>query len=253
METSAYGSTDDNARALLAQLKDALGAPAARFVVIVAVSKGTHDFVRALAMNEEDRDPALTAEEIGKIKFVVSMSGIVRSSAVAGWLVDEKRFFPRALRSFMRAPVVGKFPHFEGVESLTRDPWETLLSRGITQLKFVWVSFVVFPDGDDGQPRAGTIRGRVLRLLRGSASVGPYDGLTESAASVLPPGTGLEEWIVRVRGTHGLVKGKYLDETPLVTPGHGAAAVQIVDPLLRTLPTSFFEAPSVTLEASTGP
>jgi hypothetical protein len=175
---------------------------------------------------------------VGKIRFVISMSGIVRNSVVAGWLVDSNRLVPRLVRIAMQEPI-GRFPHLDGIKSIRRDPWERFLATGGTRrLDFVWVSFAVFPDGANGRARTGFVRSRLLRSLQGSSAVGPNDGLTESASSILPPATGLEQWIVRVRGAHGLVKGRYVDGTPLVTAGRGGLAVQIVDPLLRTLPIS---------------
>jgi hypothetical protein len=181
--------------------------------------------------------PRLGDEEIGKIKVVVSLAGTIRRCVVAEWMVQPKGLAARAVRSFLRSPL-GKFPHLEGVESLTRDPWERLVANGRSiPGRFTWLSFAVFPDGDKGQPNIGALRGRLLRLLRGSSPVGPYDGLTESAASLLPPGTGLEQWIVRVRGSHGLVRGTYLDGTP-VAHDRRRAAQQIIDPLLRALPAA---------------
>jgi len=236
--TSPYASTEANAAGLLAQLQETLGASSTRYVVVVAASKGVHDFVEALATSERHDGRGLTAEEVGKIRFVISMSGIVRNSVVAGWLVDSNRLVPRLVRIAMQEPI-GRFPHLDGIKSIRRDPWQRFVPTGGTRrLDFVWVSFAVFPDGANGRARTGFVRSRLLRSLQGSSAVGPNDGLTESASSILPPGTGLEQWIVRVRGAHGLVKGRYVDGTPLVTAGRGGLAVQIVDPLLRTLPIS---------------
>jgi hypothetical protein len=239
LTTSPYAASEANGEVLLRQLKTALAQEATRDVVIVAVSKGVHDLVQALGASTGHPSHELTADELGKIRYVVSMSGVVRSSVVAGWLLDSNRFVARLARSFMRVPL-GDFPHLRGIESLKHDPWEHILSTGgVRGLRCVWLSFVVFPDGVDGQPKTGAFRRRLLRSLQGtSVDVGPYDGLTESASSLLPPGTGLEQWVVRVRGAHGIVHGKYLDGTPVVGKGRarGSAAQQIIDPLLRSLP-----------------
>jgi hypothetical protein len=242
LETSPFASTQANARMILPQLGAKLSAPSTKHVVIVAISKGTHDLVEALAMNADK--PTLTAAELGKINFVVSISGILRRSAVAGWLVRPKGLLPRLVRAFMQAPLIGKFPNLDGIQSLTMDPWDHLLARGGARgLRCTWLNYAVFPDGADGHPRAGFLRTRLLRGLRGSSKeIGPYDGLTESASSVLPPGTGLEQWIVRIRGAHGVVKGKYLDGTPVVALESGvSAAVEIIEPLLRCIPTSHLD------------
>jgi hypothetical protein len=237
LKTSPYDSTESNARGLLPELKRMLAEPNVRHVVVVAASKGAPDLVEALAMSDGHPAYELTPHELGKIRYVVSLSGVVRGSAVAGWLVGSKSLLPRLVRSFMRAPVVGKFPHLEGVRSLARDPWPRLLETAAARhLRFVWVSFAVFPDGADGLPKMGFVRTRILRSFEGSVAVGPYDGLTESASALLPPGTGLEQWIVRIRGAHGMIKGSYLDGTPVVAGGTADAAWQIVHPLLRTLP-----------------
>lgn len=236
LETGPYASTERNGEVILAQLKSRLAAPETRHVVIVAVSKGTHDLIHALSLSDTVASRVLSPMELGKLRYVVSISGVVRSSAIAGWLARSRRFPARLVRTFMRAPLVGNFPNLDGVESLTRDPWEHVSADVLRDLDCVWLSFVVFPDGADGSPKTGFVRRKVLRSLRGSQEVGPYDGLTESASSLLPPGTGLEQWVVRVRGAHGIVKGMYVDGTPVVTKGRGAPALQIIDPLLRTLP-----------------
>jgi hypothetical protein len=241
LATSPYASTEHNGRLLLDQLSVTLNAPSTKHVVVVGVSKGVHDFLSALARNADPGYLQLGRAQLDKIKVMVSISGIVRSSAVAGWLVDSDRLLPRVVRSFMRVPL-GPFPNLEGISSLTRDPWERLFANGgARDLDFLWVSFVVFPDGANGQPRAGWLRRRLLSGLRGSSEVGPYDGLTESASSLLPPGTNLRQWVIRVRGAHGIVKGRYLEGLPVVTRGHGLAAAQILDPLLRTLPVSILD------------
>ena len=242
LETGPFASTQANARMILPQLRAKLSPASTKHVVIVAISKGTHDLVEALAMNADQ--PTLSPTELGKIDFVVSISGIVRRSAVASWLVRPKGLLPRLVRAFMQAPLIGKFPDLDGIQSLTTDPWDHLLARGGARgLRCTWLSYAVLPDGQNGHPKTGFLRTRLLRGLRGSSKeIGPYDGLTESASSVLPPGTGLEQWIVRVRGAHGVINGKYLDGTPVVAPRSGvSAAVEIIEPLLRCLPTSHLD------------
>jgi hypothetical protein len=237
LTTSPYSAAEHNAGLLLPQLGARLESDATRHVIIVAVSKGAHDFLHALARNVESPAPLISTGALDKIKLVISMSGIVRSSAVAGWLVHSKGLVPGALRSILRSPL-GRFPHLDGIESLTRDPWARLLANDAVPLRCPWLSFVVFPDGNDGQPKVGALRSRMLRLLKGSSEIGPYDGLTESASSLLPPGTHIEQWIVRVRGAHGIVTGKYADGTPVVARSRGIPAAQIIDPLLKSIPVS---------------
>jgi hypothetical protein len=44
--------------------------------------------------------------------------------------------------------------------------------------------------------------------------------------------------VVRIRGAHDIVNGRFFDGTPVVGRAGGVPAAQIIDPLLRCIPVA---------------
>ena len=75
------------------------------------------------------------------------------------------------------------------------------------------------------------------------------DGLVESAASVLPPGTGIEETIVPIFGPHAMAMGSYSPDlriAPVAMKGINdrvvpAAGTEILSAVFRALPKEWLD------------
>ena len=133
------------------------------------------------------------------------------------------------------------------VRSLAPDPWaeqpHLSLRRIAPNLRAV--CFSVLPDGPDGHPSTD-LKFRLLSRLasRDNPSIGPGDGLVESAAQILPPQARTPQQIVRVFGSHALLDGHFANGTP-VAPLYSSSSAsrwlagrQLMDVLLRALPRS---------------
>jgi len=207
-------------------------------VIFVAASKGVADLLTYLF-----HDGARVAESSrAKIKTVVSLSGVVRGSNMAHWLSEGKMLGLDLVRA-----VIASRPTrpMEGIEALARDPWEkvsrTQLRASFPNLK--WISVSMLPGGDDGLvPGMALMTELQLALIRHGPYSSPSDGLVESAATILPPGTGVPQRIVRGYGPHALAKGRFLNGellAPLSTDAKGdvdpAAGAEILSSFMRAL------------------
>jgi hypothetical protein len=230
-----YGGGEINGRLIASQIKDAVRLNSVDSLILVGLSKGVQDIVYSLS--------ALSGEpKIAKIRAVVSISGVVRSSIVARWLLDSYRPTALLLRRSLLIPFLGNFTDFEGIKSLATDPWEKLLQKGLPSgFRPIWINFVMLPNGPDGFPTSRFLVKRTERSLRKTSfEAGPFDGLVESAASILPPGTGLTQWNILLYGSHGLVDGRFLDGNPLTPVDRKEdptrTGERLMDAVLRILP-----------------
>lgn len=212
-------------------------------VIFVAASKGVADLLTYML-----HDGARASEQRrAKVRGIVSLSGVVRGSNMASWLThsDLKRL------DVVRA-VIARRPTqpMEGIESLARDPWQgsrpAQLSEDFPNLK--WISVSMLPEGNDGLvPGNGVMLELQQALIRHGQVFSPSDGLVESAATILPPGTGISQRIVRGYGPHALALGHFLNGDALAPQNltekgvDPAAGAEILSSFMRALGADLLE------------
>jgi hypothetical protein len=213
-------------------------------VIFVAVSKGVADLLTYM-MKE---GALLSMEQRQKVRAVVSLSGVVRGSNVAEALMDSEDVLLQLSRVFIGSKPVKPL---EGIRALAQDPWSgknpSLLKKNYPNLK--WISFSMLPDGPDALVHSGILLMELQQsVIRTGKHFSPSDGLVESAATILPPGTGIKEWIIRGYGPHALALGTFMDGTPIapqnrrgedVNPEAGA---EILSSFMRALSQDFISA-----------
>lgn len=192
----------------------------------------------------------LPVDELAKIKIWANFAGVLRGSEVARWGAAGNDPLAWGFRCFLNWREGAPRTTAEDLASIGYDPW-FYPHRGfpiVMTKKLTVINFVSIPDGEDGWP----VDDKHFKILATTAAnqarvVGPCDGLVESAAAILPPRTGLEQWIVRVRGSHSLLGGKYLngnEVAPCFHQGHQArlkSGNQLLDDFMRALPRSLMK------------
>ena len=107
------------------------------------------------------------------------------------------------------------------------------------------IQFVALPEGRDGQTHAnGFFDWTSFSAGHWQRWMGPCDGMSESAAQLLPPRENVPTWIVRVKGSHALLDGRYLNGG-IVSRAYKAkgrdrwhGGEEVMDDLMRALPRS---------------
>jgi hypothetical protein len=211
--------------------------------LFVGFSKGGWDWINWF------HGPAknLPIEQRAKIRLLISFAGMLRGSAVAGWGADNHGFEATLFRSvmFVRFGVRGAGPKY--LRSLSTDPWSLPPVEPLQSVapRMRTIQFVALPEGPDGYTRVnaffnwtGHAAGRTQPWL------GPTDGMSESAAQLLPPSEQIPKWIVRVKGSHALLDGEYANGGT-VSPRYRAkgralwnGGDELMDDLMRALPRS---------------
>ena len=178
---------------------------------------------------------------------MVTLSGVVRSSFVAEYLASSNRLTAVGVRNFLRA--TGKGQILNGIESLSIDPWQGHDPQKIKRLfpALKWMSFPSLPEAKtaltDLSLWAGFLRSPVHSW---TTIASPSDGLVETAASILPPDTGLHEIIIPIHGPHEMALGSYAPGVRLAPLAQGDiydqvipdAGPEILSALFRALPKS---------------
>lgn len=220
--------------------------PKLKKVILVAASKGVTDFVTFFLKHGQN----LSAEQRDKIKLMVSLSGVIRPSLVANYLVNSNQPLPLMIRGLLR--LTGKGDTIKGINSLTLNPWQghdpRMVKKLFSQMK--WLSLPAIPEGPEGITHLSMWEGFLKTpSYRWNDKASPMDGLVESAASVLPPDTGITEYIVPVYGPHAIALGSYSaslrvaptamgDITDRVIPEAGA---EMLSALFRALPIELIQ------------
>lgn len=228
-------------------LRDQIKEKTERFekIIFVAASKGVADFIHYFLNFSDD----LTLQQRNRVKLMVSLSGVVRHSALAKWMVDSPSIKAKTFRGGIKIAQKGKI--IKGLRSLTKDQWEGHAPDLISQQfpRMLWISMPMLPEGEDGYTHLDKLANFAReRLYLEAKDIGPSDGLVETAGSILPPGTGLTEWIIRVYGPHGLPLGKF-DNGKSIAPDNKIsdmkakpeAGPEILDAFFRALPSSILE------------
>jgi hypothetical protein len=215
-------------------------------IVFVAASKGAADFITYFLNYADDLSP----EERNKVKLMVTLSGVIRGSFIADYMSHAKD----ALGIIMRAglKLTGSGDMLLGVESLSKDPWQghdpAQMKKDFPSLK--WINFPAVPEGDMALTNLSLWSGFMKKPAHEWVKkASPGDGLVESAASILPPGTGMSEMIIPVFGPHAMALGRYEDGTrvaPIAMKGltdrvNPEAGPEILDAYFRALPATLLE------------
>ncbi len=215
--------------------------PSLHRAVLVGFSKGSADLAD-FWLGPASR---LHAAQLGKIRLWINCAGVLQGSQVARWLASGEGWKPVALRSYLAMRSGTPFACCEDLASIAGDPWHVPGARlpAVTRRHLLCIDMAVLPDGADGWPTTD----RLFRMIgRGAANdgtpLGPCDGLVESAASVLPADAGLQEWVVRIRGSHAMLDGRYrngLSVAPAYSLGGRArlsSGTQLLDDIMRVVP-----------------
>jgi len=250
LNTEPAVSYEHNGRLIAEQIRAQL--PKLDRAIIVAASKGVADSLTALLTS----GPEMSYEERTKIRLLVALSGVVRESFIAHWISEQKSAIPFVLRRampFMDRDLLHGNP-LEGINALAKSPWSKFQ---VTDLKALypnlrWISFSMLPDGPDGYPNLSKMGSFMQKhAYKQHAWASPGDGLVETAATFLPPGTGLTQEIVRGSGQHALAFGRFLEGThvaPQQQEGRAKlnpeAGSEILDSFLRSLPMSHIQDPN---------
>ena len=220
--------------------------PKLKKVILVAASKGVADFITFFL----NQGVSFSPEQREKIRLMVSLSGVIRPSFVANYLVNSNQPLPLMIRGLLH--LTGKGDTIKGIDSLSHNPWQGHDPKSIKRLftNMKWLSLPAVPEGPEGVTHLSMWEGFLKTpSYRWNEKASPMDGLVESAASVLPPDTGLTEYIVPVYGPHAIALGSYTgslrvapeamgDITDRVVPEAGA---EMLSALFRALPIELIE------------
>ncbi len=241
VETQSRGSGEENAECIARSMAEVF--ESSDTVVIVMLSKGAHDVVRYL----REEGVRLPPEQRNKLGLVFSLAGTVQGSVVADWMAHSPRPLPRATRKWLR--LSGQEGAVGMVEEVARSPWQDGDAGRVAAAfpRLNWVSIAMVPDGEDARITerlwSPWVRARVERTM---PYYSPSDGLLETAASILPDGMDVPQWIVYGYGSHALPNGRYADGggiAPTTTkPGREKlrkeSGGEIMSAYLRALPRS---------------
>ncbi|EQC44481.1 hypothetical protein M899_2347 [Bacteriovorax sp. BSW11_IV] len=215
-------------------------------VVFVSASKGTADFIRYFLRFGH----VLPENERAKVRLMVSLSGVVRSSFVAKYITEANYLTALAVRTGLR--LTGKSDMLDGIESLANDPWEgydiTKIHREFPNMK--WMSFPSLPESELAVTNLSLWSGFLRQPVhRWTHIASPGDGLVETAAAILPPDTGITEYIIPITGPHAMALGSYREGVRLAPEAQGnrydkvnpEAGPEILSALFRALPKSLLD------------
>jgi len=211
--------------------------------MLLGFSRGGTDLVHFWLGPAHD----LPAKELSKIHLWANFAGVLRGSEVARWGAMGTDPLAWGFRAFLNWREAAPRTSAEDLASIGFDQWR-YPSRGFPESvrkKITVVNFVSIPDGEDGWP----VDDKHFKLLASTAAdqervIGPCDGLVETAAAILPPHTGIRQWIVRVKGSHSLLGGNYMNGNPVSPLYHQGqrnrlqSGCQLLDDFLRAVPKS---------------
>ena len=241
VDVGRHRTTREDASALQDLLEKEL--PHVDRAVLVGFSKGGADCMEWFA------GPAagLPARERAKITLFLSFAGALRGSSVAEWIADDPGLAAHAVRGLIRLrEPEGGDPVAES-RSMGGDPWAGDRLKPLRTLAphLQAVGFVAIPDGADGYPASDPRMGMLGRLAGTSRrTLGPNDGMVESAAEILPAEAGVPQRIVRVFGSHSVLDSRYADGSRVARDyrldakgeAHWKSGRELLDDLLRALP-----------------
>ena len=237
-----HGTTEE--AAVIIQQTLAAQLPQLDRVMIIGFSKGGLDWMHWFA----EQGQQLPAKERAKINLLVTFSGVLRGSVVANWLADAWGPVAVSTRYFLRLFHKHGREMLTAVKSLSADPWTTAHPPKMRELTpgLRMVSLVAIPEGAQGRTEVhrgfGILSFIVAEHWRG---IGPLDGMTETASQVLPEQAGVPQHIVRVKGSHALLDGHYLNGGTVSKAflkrdcEAWQGGEELLDDLLRALPSDW--------------
>ncbi|CAN5907026.1 hypothetical protein BH11VER1_BH11VER1_38000 [soil metagenome] len=242
IETEERKSADESALEIAALLSEDL--KKVDRAMLIGFSKGAYDIVRFLTGPAEH----LPAHDQKKLRLLVNFSGVLRGSCVADWAAHDHYIGAYAFRAYLNIRSGSLLRNFDDVSSIADDPWQNpsmpSLREHAPNLKYV-INYPALPEGKDGFTHKDWLFHRLARSCECKKRIpGPYDGLVESAASILPPDVEVPQWIVRVRGSHSLLDGEYLNGGTVAPSyykgekGRVHSGIELMDDMLRALPKS---------------
>jgi hypothetical protein len=211
--------------------------------MLIGFSKGSADLVEFWL----DEAPKLPRSQLRKIRCWANFAGVLRGSEVARWLATSRGPKAAVFRAFTNYKSGTPTAKFDDLASIGYDPWfveDRKMPAGLAP-NFLVINIVVVPEGPEGWAESDPL----FKLLgkagaSGRRTVGPCDGLVESASSILPERAGLRQWVVRITGSHATLDGVYRNGSP-VTTGYGnndeaqlESGTPLMDDFLRALPRS---------------
>jgi len=217
--------------------------PQVERAILVGFSKGAADLVEFWLGQAHSLPP----KQLRKIRLWVNFAGVLRGSEVARWLATDPGLRAALVRALVNQASGSPRARFDDLASIDTDPW-LATPRALPRHRapdLLGINVVVLPEGPTGWSELDPLFELLGRqAAMGSRPISPCDGLVESAASVLPPNAGLPQWVVRVRGSHALLDGRYPNGSQ-VAPGYskkGEARLEsggeLMDDFLRALPQS---------------
>lgn len=211
--------------------------------ILAGFSKGGWDWINWF------HGPAgnLPAQERAKIRLLVNFAAILRGSAIAGWAAHDHGFDATLFRSIMLVRFGLKGATSQYLRSLSRDPWSQGNSPSLRSVapQLRAIEYVAVAEGADGYPHANGLFNWIShRSTEKQRWMGPCDGMAESAAELLPPSEKIPTWIVRIKGSHALLDGHYLNGGATSRRYHAKGdekwkgGEELMDDFLRAVPKS---------------
>ena len=241
IELPEWSVPAEDARHIHAHVRAAL--PRVDRAILVGFSKGGWDWIHWF------HGPAaeLPLQERRKIHLMVDFAAILRGSSIADWAGRHRGREASVMRMIMWARFGTKGARTRFLRDLARDPWADGRRRSLRAVAphLSTIQYVVLPEGRDGYTRAHAFFAWVNRnATRLQRSMGPNDGMAESAAQILPPFERVPQSIVRVAGSHALLDGRYVNGGVVSqryrrrSAARWRAGEELMDDLLRALPRS---------------
>lgn len=183
--------------------------PKVKRAVLVGFSKGGYDLIEWMKNHGKE----LPERERDKVRLVVNFAGALQGSAVAAWAATDTRLAGGIFRTLLALQAFDGADGCQDLYSISGDPWngeEKWQPRSVLP-RMQAIQYVVLPEGPDGRTNNDVLFGSIGKLAEGhfKATTGPLDGLVESAAQVYPEKAGVPQWIVRIRGSHSTLDGRY--------------------------------------------
>lgn len=214
-------------------------------VIVVGASKGIADFLHWTFLHSNK----IAAKDRSKVRMVISLCGAIREAFVADWILSVRRFNAKLQKTLIS---IVQPEALAAIGTLSQTPWRLAKNSAVLRQQFPrmrWISFAMLPEAVDGlsylDPWSVAFQEQVYREGRLRS---PSDGLMETAASILPPGTGIEEHVIRGFGPHALSIGHYIDMkkiAPHTQVGHAlpvaAAGPEIIDAFIRSMPSAWLK------------
>jgi hypothetical protein len=234
------GDVDENAAAMAEAIRDVFARN--DHIILLAKSKGAHDLIYFL----RHQGAGFTPEERAKLKGVCILAGTVQGSYVANWFARDPD--PWALGTRATLLLSGRGRQIAMLKTVAESPWKGA-AAGFPRDTFpnlTWINLAVIPEDDDGRASGREWSKFYSEHIQKKAGwESPSDSLVETAAEILPGHLDVPEWIIRIRGNHAFLSGRFLDGSPLTPDSppledgmNPASGGEVMNAFLRALPSS---------------